>query len=88
MVKWLRTCDIPLLLAVMALTVIIAGGFVRIQDAGESCPDWTTCFGTLGFDVSEDEQTAWYDSTGDYDSRGESHLTHRLKYSQNGFTDY
>mgnify|MGYP001183054763 CR=1 FL=1 len=73
MAKWLRAYDIPLLLAVMALTVIIAGGFVRIHDAGESCPDWPTCFGTLGFDVSEDEQTAWYDSTGEYDSRGENH---------------
>jgi len=73
MAKMLRACDIPLLLAVMALTVIIAGGFVRINDAGESCPDWPTCFGTFGFDISEDEQTAWYDSTGEYDSRGEDH---------------
>ena len=73
MAKLLRACDIPLLLAIMAITVIIAGGFVRIHDAGESCPDWPTCFGTLGFDVSQDEQTAWYDSTGEYDSRGENH---------------
>ena len=74
MAKLLRACDIPLALAIMALTVIIAGGFVRIHDAGESCPDWPTCFGTLGFDVSEEEQTAWYEANPDeVDSRGENH---------------
>jgi len=71
--NWLRACNIPLLLGVMALAVILAGGFVRINDAGESCPDWPTCFGTLGFDVSEADQAAWYDSTGEYDSRGQNH---------------
>ncbi|HJL59189.1 MAG TPA: COX15/CtaA family protein, partial [Candidatus Thalassarchaeaceae archaeon] len=74
MAKLLRACDIPLALAIMALTVIIAGGVVRIHDAGESCPDWPTCFGTLGFDVSEEEQTAWYEANPDeVDSRGENH---------------
>jgi cytochrome c oxidase assembly protein subunit 15 len=57
----------------MALTVILAGGFVRISEAGESCPDWPTCFGTFGFDVSEEEQGAWYSETGEYDSRGMDH---------------
>jgi len=57
----------------MALSVIVAGGFVRINDAGESCPDWPTCFGTFGFDVSEADQAAWYESTEDYDSRGMDH---------------
>jgi|TARA_B110000116_G_scaffold253620_1_gene250434 cytochrome c oxidase assembly protein subunit 15 len=71
--NWLRACNIPLLLGVMALAVILAGGFARINDAGESCPDWPTCFGTLGFDVSEEDQTAWYESTGEYDSRGENY---------------
>ena len=95
MAKLLRACDIPLLLAVMAITVIIAGGFVRIHDAGESCPDWPTCFGTLGFDVSQQEQTEWYDSTGEYDSRGENHRyttfeiftewLHRLLATASGF---
>ena len=44
----------------MTLGVIILGGTVRINDAGESCPDWPTCFGTWGFDISEAEQEAWY----------------------------
>lgn len=72
--NWLRACNIPLLLGVMALAVILAGGFVRINDAGESCPDWPTCFGTLGFDVSEADQTTWYEANPDeIDSRGENH---------------
>ena len=58
----------------MALAVILAGGFVRIHDAGESCPDWPTCFGTLGFDVSEEEQDVWFAANPDkIDSRGEAH---------------
>ena len=48
--------NIPLLLVLMTLAVIILGGNVRINDAGESCPDWPTCFGTWGFDISEAEQ--------------------------------
>ena len=45
-------------IVVLAVTasVIAMGGMIRIYDAGESCPDWLTCFGTWGFDVSEDEQ--------------------------------
>lgn len=74
MKQWLQAHNIPLLLAAMALTVIVAGGFVRINDAGESCPDWPTCFGTWGFDVSEADQEAWYEASGEYDSRG---MTHR-----------
>lgn len=66
--------NIPLLLVVMALSVIVLGGTVRINDAGESCPDWPTCFGTLGFDISEAEQQEWYDANPDeLDSRGYGH---------------
>lgn len=73
MKKWFAAQHIPLLLVIMALTVIVAGGFVRINDAGESCPDWPTCFGTWGFDVSEADQEAWYEASGEYDSRGMNH---------------
>ena len=48
--------------ALVAVTflVIALGGVIRVYDAGESCPDWPTCFGTLGFDVSETERSrAW-----------------------------
>ena len=50
-------------IVVLAVTasVIAMGGMIRIYDAGESCPDWPTCFGTWGFDVSEEEQEAWWD---------------------------
>ena len=38
-------------------------GTIRIYDTGESCPDWPQCFGTWGFDVSEEDQGKWYDET-------------------------
>jgi len=34
-------------LAVLALVVIILGGYVRLSDAGLSCPDWPGCYGQL-----------------------------------------
>ena len=39
---------------------IVIGGTIRINDAGESCPDWPKCFGSWSFDVSEEDQTTWY----------------------------
>ena len=60
-------------IVVLAVTasVIAMGGMIRIYDAGESCPDWPTCFGTWGFDVSEDEQESWWDENPEEeDSRG------------------
>jgi len=58
----------------ITILVIAAGGVIRIYDAGESCPDWPTCFGTWGFDVSEDEQREWFEENPEEtDSRGSSH---------------
>ena len=58
----------------MALLIIIIGGTIRIFDAGESCPDWPTCFGEVTFMVPEDEQGQWYeDNPNEVDSRGENH---------------
>lgn len=58
----------------VTLFVIAIGGLVRIYDAGESCPDWPTCFGTWGFDVSNTEQQEWYEAHPDeVDSRGSGH---------------
>jgi len=54
--------------------VIGLGGLIRIYDAGESCPDWPLCFGTIGFDISEEEQEAWYiENPDEVDSRGSGH---------------
>ena len=61
-------------LVIVTFLVIALGGVIRIYDAGESCPDWPTCFGTIGFDVSEAEQEAWYEANPDeIDSRGSGH---------------
>lgn len=58
----------------LTLVVIAVGGIIRIYDAGESCPDWPTCFGTWGFDVSESQQEAWYEENpSEVDSRGSGH---------------
>jgi len=52
------------------MIAVALGGTVRIYDAGESCPDWPQCFGTWGFDISEEDQGIWYNATGEYDSDG------------------
>jgi len=72
--KWFRRpSTLPLAIAIMAMMIIVVGGTIRIYDAGESCPDWPQCFGTWGFDVSEEDQGIWYDETEEYDSRGPDH---------------
>ena len=71
---WRRPSTLPLMLAVLALLIVIVGGSIRINDAGESCPEWPTCFGTWHFAVSEAEQGAYWDANPDQiDSRGEDH---------------
>ena len=47
-------------LVVLTIMVIAMGGMIRIYDAGESCPDWPTCFGTFGFDKSFYELTLYF----------------------------
>ena len=72
--KWFRRpSTLPLAIAIMAMMIIVVGGTIRIYDAGESCPDWPQCFGTWGFDVSQEDQGIWYDETEEYDSRGPDH---------------
>ena len=59
---------------IFAVLIISFGGAIRIHDAGESCPDWPKCFGTYGFDISEDEQAAyWEENPEEIDSRGLEH---------------
>ncbi|RJU83185.1 MAG: hypothetical protein DWB99_02685 [Candidatus Poseidoniales archaeon] len=71
---WRRPSTLPLIILSMALLIIVAGGSIRINDAGESCPDWPKCFGTYGFDVSPEEQEQYWDENPDeIDSRGEFH---------------
>ena len=58
----------------MALLIVVVGGSIRINDAGESCPEWPTCFDTWHFVVSEDDQAAYWEANPDQiDSRGEDH---------------
>ncbi len=73
--KWYRRpSSLPLVIAIMAIVIVVVGGTIRVLDAGESCPDWPQCFGTWSFDVSESEQSEWYESNPDeIDSRGIDH---------------
>ena len=74
MAVWYRSHLVPFGLAVIAFLIITTGGWTRISDAGESCPDWPQCFGTWGFDVSEEEQAEWWEENPDeIDSRGAQH---------------
>ena len=71
---WRRPSTLPLMMLVFAILIISFGGAIRIHDAGESCPDWPKCFGTYGFDISEEEQeTYWEENPDEIDSRGIEH---------------
>ena len=65
---------IPLIIAFLSILVVATGGFIRINDAGESCPDWPKCFGSWSFDISESEQEEfWNEHPEEADSRGINH---------------
>lgn len=40
---------------ILTLVVIVFGGFVRLSNAGLSCPDWPTCYGRATWPVQEHE---------------------------------
>ena len=78
---WRRPSLLPLGLVAVAAIIILAGGTIRILDAGESCPDWPKCFGTWTFAVSEEEQLQWWDDNPDAteDTRGAGHTYNSLE---------
>lgn len=39
------TARIAVIATILAFVVIVFGAFVRLSDAGLSCPDWPTCYG-------------------------------------------
>lgn len=66
---------LPLALMITGLLILVIGGSIRINDAGESCPEWPTCFGKIHPFVSAEEQLQWWeenpeeaDSRHDFDS--------------------
>ena len=74
MTNWKYSKGLTACLIGLTVIVIGLGGLIRIYDAGESCPDWPLCFGTLGFDISEEDQESWYiENPDEVDSRGSGH---------------
>ncbi len=53
---WFRR--LALLAAALALTVIVFGAFVRLSNAGLSCPDWPTCYGKAAWPTHADDIAA------------------------------
>ncbi len=50
----LRTARrIALAALLLCFTVVVFGAFVRLSNAGLSCPDWPTCYGKLAWPVHE-----------------------------------
>jgi len=43
------------LAAVLALAIVVFGAFVRLSNAGLSCPDWPTCYGKLSWPTQAHE---------------------------------
>ena len=41
----------------LAMAVIVFGAFVRLSDAGLSCPDWPTCYGQAAWPTATDVPT-------------------------------
>src|SRR5690242_14697425 len=46
------------LAALMTASTIMFGSFVRLSDAGLSCPDWPTCYGRVTWPQTADEANA------------------------------
>src|SRR4029450_7536944 len=42
----------------LALAIVVFGAFVRLSNAGLSCPDWPTCYGRAASPVHEHEIAA------------------------------
>lgn len=71
--RW-RGSWLPLALAIGAALIITTGGYIRIHDAGESCPDWPLCFGELHpFSSAEEQADWWAEHPDEIDSRGADH---------------
>ena len=43
------------LAVLLATCVIVFGAFVRLSNAGLSCPDWPTCYGKAAWPTHADE---------------------------------
>jgi cytochrome c oxidase assembly protein subunit 15 len=61
----------------LALTVIVFGAFVRLSNAGLSCPDWPTCYGRAAWPVHAHEIEH---ANANFERPVESHKTWREQF--------
>ena len=61
----------------LALCVIVFGSFVRLSNAGLSCPDWPTCYGRVTWPTHEHEVVA---ANAVFERAVESHKTWREQF--------
>lgn len=53
-----RFAQLAALAAAFSLCVIVFGAFVRLSNAGLSCPDWPTCYGQVTWPTADHEVAA------------------------------
>lgn len=58
----------------LALSIVVFGAFVRLSNAGLSCPDWPTCYGRAAWPVQAHEIDA---ANASFERAVESHKTWR-----------
>lgn len=63
--------------ALLALCVIVFGSFVRLSNAGLSCPDWPTCYGRATWPTQAHEVSA---ANAVFERAVESHKTWREQF--------
>ena len=72
--------NLTLCTTILALVVIVLGAYVRLSDAGLSCPDWPGCYGQLSVPSSETELAhaeAAFPSTPVETAKAWKEMTHR-----------
>ncbi len=61
----------------LALSIVVFGAFVRLSNAGLSCPDWPTCYGRAAWPVHAHEIDA---ANASFERAVESHKTWREQF--------
>jgi cytochrome c oxidase assembly protein subunit 15 len=75
--RWKHFHRLAWIAVALALCVIVIGAFVRLSNAGLSCPDWPTCYGQAAWPVHEHEIAQ---ANVDFERPVETHKTWREQF--------